>query len=380
MARKNTTKPTSLLVILKGRKPIDQASLSLDLMIHDHLALFSSSDLTPVTNESGTLASPLSAWRKNTCTNGKPIDKVQIRATNGTSNQLKSLLEEIKLIVSDNPSIQLTGFKISGSTFQLLLTIFESIKLIECSLGRGWWLPTTIQKCSHLSVIETNGVAPPTERSHRRPKSRIKSLSTSSRTISSDIEGKIGRNCCSDFCNSFLGEFWGTEIESLSIGGDSWEELAQMVVPLNLKTIELYPVTEEAFAWVVRNSNLENMSLFWDEDTHLPWHKIKTLKSLKSLYVMETPLTDAEFEVISDNSQLALVMAYYTKLTSRSIPTLLRWSSLRCFWGSDHMIGPINLLDLPETTNLKEFVALNARTQWFREFFKGYPNLTVVEM
>jgi len=82
---------------------------------------------------------------------------------------------------------------------------------------------------------------------------------------------------------------------------------------------------------------------------------------------------------MANNLPIKVIRAYYTGITPEAWPAILSWTTMRQFWGSQELCGEIQA-ELPETTHLKEFVALNARTEWFERFLSRYPNLKVVEM
>jgi hypothetical protein len=48
--------------------------------------------------------------------------------------------------------------------------------------------------------------------------------------------------------------------------------------------------------------------------------------------------------------------------------------------GSTEMSGGEEPEGLPETTRLKEFVAMNARTEWFEQLLSRYPNVRIFRM
>jgi len=140
------------------------------------------------------------------------------------------------------------------------------------------------------------------------------------------------------------------------------------------------PVTPKILEWVAGNSNLRILDLAWCPGVRLPWRELKRLRRLSDLDVSDSPFDDADLKAAVQFSKLRTLTAYYSDLTPASWPVVLRWPSLRSFWGSTEMSGHEEPEGLPETTQLKKFVALNARTEWFERLLSRYPHVKIFQM
>ena len=388
MARKNTTKPTSLFVILKGRKPIDQQRFLDFLTRYDNVAVFDSADLQRNIPASGVFDTSTSLWHEFAWHIDSPIETLNVISSEGKPKDLDSILDEIESKLTESPTIHLTNFRITGPQFRRLVAKFADISLTNCHFGRGWAKPVESPVCKILDLDSCTSV----EITAKVGQSKFKSLESLSingpdcplvlrhHCIYEDSD--LNRSQTETFARSAAIAFWNRRINSIDLSDlDDIGFLTELPVPDGLESARCCsPVTVDVFNWILQNKRLRSLNLTWSKDVRLPFHRLKELKRLNWLEVVDTPLKDEELEIIASSSQVAGMMAYYTDLTSKSLPVILKWPGLKSFWGSQHMVGEVEPTDLPATTNLKEFVALNARTDWFREFFQGYPNLSVVDM
>jgi hypothetical protein len=118
----------------------------------------------------------------------------------------------------------------------------------------------------------------------------------------------------------------------------------------------------------------------WRPGTRLPWSELRRLKGLKSLDVSDSPFDDEDLKSLVQFSKLRTLVAYYSNLTPASWPVVLSLPSLRSFWVSMEMSGDEEPEGLPESTQLRKFVALNARTEWFERLFSRYPHVKLGNM
>ncbi len=140
------------------------------------------------------------------------------------------------------------------------------------------------------------------------------------------------------------------------------------------------PVTPKILEWVAGNSNLTRLDLVWRPGVRLPWGALKRLKRLCDLDVSDSPFDDADLKVVVQFSKLRTLTAYYTNLTPASWPLILSSPGLRSFWGATEMSGHEEPEGLPETTRLKLFIAMNARTEWFEQLLSRYPQVKIFQM
>lgn len=59
---------------------------------------------------------------------------------------------------------------------------------------------------------------------------------------------------------------------------------------------------------------------------------------------------------------------------------MLTTRTLWQFWGSTELVEPKIDFEMPASTTLKEFVALNALVRPFEEILSQYPNVEIAQM
>jgi hypothetical protein len=182
------------------------------------------------------------------------------------------------------------------------------------------------------------------------------------------------------FARSVVKSFWSQQLEFLiywDAGPLDWiESLSRSA---KLTTLHLSPATPEVLEWVVRNPKIQDLYLNWSNDIRLPLSRLCNLQRLGHLDVSSTPFDDEDLRAVSEHKRIRVVTAFYTKLTPASWPIILGWPNLYGFWGSKELQGDPGF-PLPAESDLKEFVALNANTAWFKEFLSGYPGIEIVQM
>jgi hypothetical protein len=184
------------------------------------------------------------------------------------------------------------------------------------------------------------------------------------------------------FARDAVVALWSETLEDVCVNNlDNVEFLASLPNGKSLRLMCLNsPVTPGILEWVAGNSNLRMLDLIWRPGVRLPWGTLKRLRRLNYLDVSDSPFDDADLKAVVQFSKLRTLMAYYTKLTPASWPVVLSWPGLRSFSGATEMSGGEEPEGLPETTQLKEFVAMNARTEWFEQLLSRYPNIKIFRM
>jgi hypothetical protein len=306
------------------------------------------------------------------------IEELTIVAGKGTPNQLDHILEVLEDELADQPRLLLCGFRVTAHQFHRLLSLFQSLVFENCDFRGNWWLPRSSPICQSLEFLHCTGTIP--------TRTKLGALSypslycfwiRNSRVRFSEKSPKLSFD--QRFSESILQCFWSSDLEFMMVSLPEVEFLCQMPAFEGLKSLDVDRVNPELFGWMTKHDKLEDLTLSWIQGAQLPWSELSKLKRLRSLSVEGSPLIDSELKVIASVCRLHRVVAYYTKLTPQSWPVILSWPTLRRFWGSEELRGKVPD-DLPEKTSLREFVAFNARAEWFRSHLSRYPDVKVVEM
>lgn len=191
----------------------------------------------------------------------------------------------------------------------------------------------------------------------------------------------VDRRATEEFDQIAITAFWGGNLRSIDVHDlESVDYMADLPALPSLREIDLKSVVSPGvFQWITQHKRLRRIGMNWHPDTKLPWALLGRLKHLRMLDLTESPLNDLQLREIASVAAPICIWAFYTKLTSASWSVILSWPGLKQFWGSQELVGELPA-DLPETSQLDEFVALNARMEWFHSFLSAYPNIKVVEM
>ena len=125
---------------------------------------------------------------------------------------------------------------------------------------------------------------------------------------------------------------------------------------------------------------IKDLTLAWEKGVRLDWRSLSKLKYLRSLDVSNTHFDDIDLETLAGSVKLRTLSAYYASITPACWTFVLRWTSLRGFWASTQAMDGEVTGDLPETTALREVVAMNARLEPFQRLLARYPNVELVQM
>jgi len=160
----------------------------------------------------------------------------------------------------------------------------------------------------------------------------------------------------------------------------SW--LADFPSPPKVKDLNFSntPVGESVFEWICRQKSVEDLGFAWEPGSAPNWSLVKNLKRLDYLDLSSTHLTDQDLADIARYCCPRTIHAYYTSITAASWKTVLPWKRLRMFWTSQEAMTGEFPSEYPETTYLKEVVALNAHTEQYIAFLARYPGIQVSQM
>lgn len=370
MSRTRTKTSSVTIVLRRGNAPLPN-----DYIWADHVFFLLERDLTDTVvdllNETSTVLSNVLAQV------GDPIDNLAIIGEGASSTNLSELLCALEPLLDSDCMVRIVGFKLSATILRRLTKLFTAVELDRCHLGRGWWKSDEDSITTSMLFRGCTGAAPrkPT-RIGQAAWPKLNDLWVLARDTCPIRGGYMGDE---GFSRVLAETYWTSRLKSLLLQVSDPSFILSLPIIPGLKSLGLENITPEHAAWIARHAELADLDLTWPDDIQLPWQVIAGLKKLRGLSVIETNFSDDDLLVMAKGSRLAGITAYYTKLTSASLPVILSMPHLRQFWGSDHMVGPVTG-PLPSETKLKEFVALNARTKWFREFFKPYPGVKVVEM
>ena len=390
MPRKKLDRDLSLVVTLNvsGTPWIEYGG---SLCGGDYAADLRSKDLvrTLRLDESGQ-EEQVSSWAGFVAKLDKPLEHVGLHSPNGTSKQLDLLLKELDEKVTPTCSLLIDGFRITGEQFRRLTAQFERLMFVRCHFARGWWLPKSAAKCKSLTLESCSGAEAPTNRACGAGWHALRTLEV--RGASPPMELRRGgiytlcydanRDLTEPFARDAIAVFWGEHLIEVDVNDQRSVDFLTSLP--NLKSLTWMclrsSVSPSVFEWAARNSNLRMLDLAWRPDVRLPWSELKRLKRLSFLDVSYSPLDDADVQAIVQFSKLQTLRTYYSNATPASWPVVLSWSCLRSFWGSMEMSGDEEPEGLPETTHLKLFIAMNARTEWFEQLLSRYPQVRIFQM
>ncbi|MFZ4507427.1 MAG: hypothetical protein ACOYON_07000 [Fimbriimonas sp.] len=318
-----------------------------------------------------------------------PLEDIGLLSVNATSKQLNLLLSGLDGRVTPTCSLLIDGFRVSGDQFRRLTAQFEHLLFVRCHFGRGWWQSGSDRKCQTLSLESCTGTFPGRTDVGGAGWSALSFLgihgpgrSIPLRTSGIWPEYPANRELTEPFARAAVAALWGDSLDNVCVNDlDSIEFLTSLPSLKTLESMSLAsPVSPGILEWVGGNPNLKSLDLAWIPGVSLPWSELRRLKRLRYLDVTDSPFDDADLRDLIRNTKLRTLRAYYANLTPASWPAILSWPSLRSFWASMEMSGDEEPEGMPETTQLKEFVALNALTAWFERLLSRYPNVKIDSM
>ncbi len=278
-------------------------------------------------------------------------------------------------------------------TLKLLLEHWDSVNLIGCALGEGWWdLAHVTKKCTCLSFDGCAVASPPNLATGRAAWGGLSSLRIDERCFDRRLHSDrcfepdpIPRHESSYASNphSLLKAFWGCGIQDLSIS--DWAEsprLHELHPPSGLEWVSITgtPTSVEDFVWLTECSTIENLALSWLPETRMPWEWLGKLNALRFLDLSSSQCTDDDLSVILDHTSLSTIHLYYSRASNACLAKLLSTKSMRMVWASAEVFSGEVPADLPETSRVRELVALNGGLNYARQVAKRYPRMTVSEM
>lgn len=321
----------------------------------------------------------------------KKVDGVTIAATSITNSELLFLLDVVEPRLALDASLELIGPAISAAVWERITTRFGWVELTQCKLGRGWWKPPSRpRECTWLRLDRCFGAVPKKHSLGGSAWPELQSLviwggqDTESLGPRKPLPGQtkecppgwpalaeaIGRCLASDTLSFLL----VTDLLEID-----W--LIDVLPRPKLTDLDLggCPCSPRLLQRIAESAELKSLEFAWEPGEHPDWTQLRKMNKLRSLTVNSTFFDDRDLPLVLANTRLRHLEVYYTKLTAKSWSTLLGNRYLRKVWGSMELLdGPIP--DLPETTLLKEFVALNARAESFRTLLARYPDLKVFQM
>lgn len=371
-----------------GGKPWIEAESA--LCGSDFAAFLRSIDLTPTVqlDQFGREKS-VSNWARFASGLDEPLENVGLHSPNGTSKQLDLLLNELDGRVTPTCGLVVDGFRITSEQFRRLTAQFEHVSFVRCHFGKGWWLSGPNRKCQSLTLDSCTGACPgkPTVGGASWSALSFLGVHGPGRPVALRRRGispvdPANRDLTETIARDAVAALWSETLEDISvINLGSIEFFPSLPNCKSLRSMCLIsPVSPRILEWVAGNSNLTRLDLLWRPGVRLPWGTLKRLRRLNYLDVSDSPFDDADLKAVVQFSKLRTLMAYSTKLTPASWPVVLSWPGLRSFSGATEMSGGEEPEGLPETTRLKEFVAMNARTEWFEQLLSRYPNVRIFRM
>ncbi len=393
-------KSTSLLVVLRSPGSIAWHTNCRAAYMADHIIHLAPCDLQkrqfpPDDRELhfGCTVLPTTTLQKIALANSRAesIDQLSIVGDHATTTQLRAILEEVLPLLTTDATILVVGFKVGASEFDAMVSSGTTVEFENCQLLTNWWKPSGRERrCNHIRFSYCSGAVP--------RKTRIGGASwTSLRSLVlwehdqpapfGPVE-RLGRSTSQYPIDTALTEalvcsLWNSSFAHICLDGcRSLDFLRALPIASTMESLAFWhsPTTPEVLDWIVAHRRVSFLALAWERSVQLPWAKLKQMKRLRGLDVTDTYLDDNQLVDIARHVPLRSVMLYYTAVTAKSWTTLLNWPSLRTCWGSQELMGGEFPVALPSETNLKEFVALNARTPEFTKLLSRYSGVAVAEM
>ncbi len=319
------------------------------------------------------------------------IDQLSIVGEHGTSTQLRAILEVVLPLVTTDATILVVGFKVGASEFDALVSSGTTVEFENCQLLTNWWKSSGRERrCNHIRFSYCSGAVPRKPRIGGGSWPRLRSLVLweNDQPAPFSPRERLGRSPSRYPIDTALTEavvrsLWNSSFEHICLDGcQSLDFLPTLPIAHTMESLEFWhsPTTPEILDWIVAHRRVSFLALAWERSVQLPWVKLKQMRRLKGLDVTDTYLDDDQLLVIARHLPLRSIMLYYTSVTAKSWATLLTWPSLRTCWGSQELMGGEFPVALPSETNLKEFVALNARAPEFVKLLSRYPGVAVTEL
>ena len=398
-------KPLEVKIILIGRPgdPIHFDGLDHDVLCNDHVAVLPAGNVRTVPSplESlftgpGQTTNLAVSYLESLFIEPGTLTKLAIICPLDRRVDVTPILDVAKTLKAQDCNLDLQGAYVSGTHFERLVREWTDVALVGCAIGPGWWKSKGPESVCRVLVINSCTVSPSREgKIGRGSWPTLEWLWLNEDVFDRELQSKGAINTgpipshqskWSRDTSPLMRCLWNGRSEDTQMRACRDVSVLTGLPPSdNLHRLDLSesPLTEEVFDWIVSNRNLTSIDLSWRPGFRIPWHKLKKLRKLRSLGVVGTTFSDADLAKVAQATRLRCLTAYYTDLTPASWPLAFSMPSLGQIWVSVGMLEGALPAGLPETTKLKEVVALNVGPQhmeYLRRLLERYPNVKMFEM
>jgi hypothetical protein len=323
----------------------------------------------------------------------EPLTEFAVLGCGSSSLLLNIVLNQAKERFGTETSTTIAQFDVDSDAFALITETSSDVSFDNCRFGEGWWLqPTTSKSCEHLQFTNCSGPIPEEIELGQAAWEKLTSLWIDENVEAKHLYPRADLKCnfgtphvesSSELTPYLVKAFWNPNLDSLRLNhckSAAW--IVDFPPKDSLTTLDWNntPVSNLEFGWICAHRRIKDLTLAWEKGVRLDWRSLSKLKYLRSLDVSATHFDDIDLETLAGSVKLRTLSAYYTSITPACWKFVLRWTSLRGFWASTEAMNGEVTGDLPETTTLREVVAMNARLEPFERLLARYPNVELVQM
>ncbi len=386
----NRNKPLALQFVIRssssGQLDLSGITGNAPIVFPDHVAILRPREVQILAE------SIINSW----CWNDQKVGELMIICPTNKPFDINLILDAIGNRINNDSSIHIHGAIIGFDDLERILTEWDDVNLVGCSLKSGWSRnPIRTRICTRLWIQSCKA----SESSRLRPGcaswARLTSLTVHEGTWDPELHSKgaftpepVATHVSKYGSNTsgLVSAFLGNNLESLSVFCcGSIEFLTHLPVMPNLDWIMVdgSPVTPTLSDWITGHRKLTDISLSWRPELSPPWHLLARLRKLRNLDVTGTRFCDSDLQELLKHTKLRTLHAYYTELSPNSWKLIFSAPTLRNVWVSTEMLHGDIPTDLPETTQIREVVALNVGSQnweYLKRLLTRYPDVKSFEM
>lgn len=291
------------------------------------------------------------------------------------AESIHPILDTLEKHLPKGPWIELRGIRVDATLFDRLTERFELVSLVTCELEHEWWkIPERPRRCEVLHFYPCLAKAPlaPIEGSLAWPELQRLTVRDDDREFPTFESWHAN-------ALTLAQAFCGPNLQSLSLDRLKESEFLTGLLPLpNLEEVAIWEtgVSNRLLRQIAECPRIKSLDFSATAQLPSEWAALGKLKRLRELDLWQTNLDDEALSQILRHTRLRRLAVWYTEITAQSWPALLTHRSLRTLWASMELLnGPIP--ELPDSTQLRTFMALNAKVQLYRDLLSRYPELEV---
>lgn len=317
---------------------------------------------------------------------------VIVNETNAPIN-LGPIFDLVEPELCSDSTIEIHACQIDQEDFVRLIETWTNVYLCGCELTEETWeQPAATAKCStlwiqncysYLAVCKEGSITWPSLTNLNFSQYYWNQLLHGVGVSSSDTSLNF-RSSAPKMSPVQIQGLLGPTVQALTI--DRCEDVSCLTTTsclTGLQSLDLNgsPCTKEVFNWICNLSSLKYLELSWFPDEAIDCRLLSRLKRLRRFVATSQGFDDEDVLAIAESCRyIRSLRIYYSSVTPASWSPALSMKFLRTLWVSTEMTRGELPGDLPDSTGLKEIVAMNTLPGMLPEIQAKYPWIEIVDM